>query len=165
MQPPSAQSCLHGHIHFLFIEPLGTALLCFGYIQRLGYEREGQGPQDERWQLSRRLDVTTAESVWLQHEPHPEWEMPQEKFERLHVHPPALQGISSNAGGKKCTAMAVHNWDSDSRALMFRKEAGDRRSPQAAGKSVQTLGDARRHFLPLVGSGEEKKTWVLPSIP
>lgn len=67
-----------------------------------------------------------------------EQEMPQEKFERPHVHPPASQGISSNAGGKNCTAMAVHNWDSDFRALMFRKEAGDRRSPQAAGKSVQT---------------------------
>lgn len=84
-----------------------------------------------------------------------EQEMPQGKFERLHVHIPALQGMSSKADGKRWTALAMPYWDSHSIALMFRKETGDRRSPQAAGKSMQTWEDARRCFLPLVAFIEE----------
>lgn len=50
--------------------------------------------------------------------------------------------------------MTLCSWDTHSRAPMFWRVAGDRKSPQAE-KNMWTQGDARKHLLRVVAFAEE----------
>lgn len=110
LNPPSAQVCLHGHIRF-FVKPPGTALLQM-------WEWEGRtGTAKQEKMAQQRLAVATVENAGLQHKLQ-ELQM-LKKSETHHTRPPFLQGTFGNIHGKRCAAMAVHNWDSNSRAPIF----------------------------------------------